>query len=243
MFLNGFRKNFGCCRLRFYPLIAHSLSVEIKTESAQRSHFKLLHQSTAGILMAMAGLKGEELFKEMNYLNIKEYQGFCNTHKIPYHIHIEIDGRLKKTSEKDRKNIVLARMRKFVTSGKIEGPTVFAENVVNFEKLKNISPTTKLHFGQYDKKNTQFIKVMKSLTGEKFKDGAIARILIRDFWTDGKAPTLREYAKAWLVSEVGYLENHPEAAYLTDRRANGPDSDWKALRIKKAKSVLAALNK
>src|SRR5207249_933177 len=69
-----------------------------------RSHFKLLHQSTAGILMAMAGLKGEELFKEMNYLNIKEYQGFCDRHKIPYHIHIEIDGRLKKTSEKDRKN-------------------------------------------------------------------------------------------------------------------------------------------
>ena len=179
----------------------------------------------------------------MNYLNIKEYQGFCDKHKIPYHIHILVDGQLKKTSEKDRKSIVLARMRKFVASGKIEGPTVFAENVVSFIKLTNIAPTTKLHFGQYDKNNTQFLKVMKSLTGGKFKDGAIARILIREFWTDGNAPTLREYAKAWLVSEVGYLENHPEAAYLTDRRANGPDADWKALRIKKAKSVLAVLNK
>ena len=114
---------------------------------------------------------------------------------------------------------------------------------MSFIKLTNIGPTTKLHFGQYDKNNIQFLKVMKSLTGGKFKDGAIARILIREFWTDGKAPTLREYAKAWLVSEVGYLENHPEAAYLTDRRANGPDADWKALRIKKAKSVLAVLNK
>jgi len=187
--------------------------------------------------------KNEELFKEMNYLNTKEYQGFCDKHKIPYHIHILVDGRLKKTSEKDRKSIVLARMRKFVASGKIEGPTVFAENVVSFIKLTNIAPTTKLHFGQYDKNNTQFLKVMKSLTGGKFKDGAIARILIREFWTDGKAPTLREYAKAWLVSEVGYLENHPEAAYLTDRRANGFDANWKALRIKKAKSVLAVLKK
>src|SRR5437868_8541357 len=111
--------------------------------------------------------KNEELFQEMNYLNIKEYQGFCDKHKIPYHIHIMVDGRLKKTSEKDRKTIVLARMRKFVASGKIEGPTVFAENVVSFIKLTNIAPTTKLHFGQYDKNNTQFLKVMKSLRSEE----------------------------------------------------------------------------
>src|SRR5258705_8452 len=97
--------------------------------------------------------KNEELFKEMNYLNIKEYQGFCDKHKIPYHIHILVDGRLKKTSEKDRKTIVLARMRKFVASGKIEGPTVFAENVVSFIKLTNIAPTTKLHFAKSDKNN------------------------------------------------------------------------------------------
>ena len=84
---------------------------------------------------------------------------------------------------------------------------------------------------------------MRSLTDGGFRDGAIARILIREFWTNGKAPTLREYAKAWLTSEVGYLENHPEAAYLTDWRANGPDADWKALRSKKAKSVLAVLNR
>jgi len=187
--------------------------------------------------------KNDELFKEMNYLNIKEYQGFCDQHEIPYHIHIETNGGLKKTSETDRKNIVLARMRKFVATGNIEGPTVFAKHVVSFEKLKNVSPATKLHFGQYDKKNAQFIKVMRSLTDGKFRDGAIARIVIRDFWTDGKAPTLRKYAKAWIVSEVGYLEHHPEAAYLTDRRANGPDADWKALRIKKAKAVLAVLNK
>jgi len=185
----------------------------------------------------------DDFFKDMNYLNVKEYQSFCDKHGIPYHIHIDMNGRLKKTSDKDRKNIVLARMRKFIATGKIKGPTVFAKHVVRFEKLKNISPATKLHFGQYDKKNARFIEVMKSLTVGKFRDGAIARIVIRDFWTDGKAPSLREYAKAWLVSEVGYLENHPEAAYLTDRRAHGPDADWKALRIKKAQSVLAVLNK
>jgi len=187
--------------------------------------------------------KNEELFRAMNYLNIKEYQRFCDRHKIPYRICIEVGGRLKKTGEKDRKKIVLARMRKFVATGKIAGPTVFAKHVVSFDKLKNISPTTQLHFGQYDKKNTRFKQVMRSLTHGKFKDGAVARILIREFWTDGKAPTLREFAKAWLGSNVAYLENHPEAAYLTDRRVHGPDANWKAFRIRKAKSVLAVLNR
>src|SRR6185295_18169112 len=97
--------------------------------------------------------KNEELFKEMNYLNIREYQGFCDKHKIPYHIHIDMNGRLKRTSERDRKHIVLARMRTFVATGRIEGPTVFAKHVVSFEKPRKFSPTTKLHFGQYDKNN------------------------------------------------------------------------------------------
>ena len=187
--------------------------------------------------------KNDECFKEMNYLNIREYQAFCDQHQIPYHIHIEMNGRLKRTRQKDRKDIVLARMRTFVATGRVEGPTVFAKHVVRFEKPKKFSPSTKLHFGQDDKKNSQFIRVMRSLTDGKFRDGAIARIVIREFWTAGKAPTLREYAKAWLTSQVGYLENHPEAAYLTDRRANGYDANWKALRSKKAKSVLAVLNK
>jgi hypothetical protein len=182
------------------------------------------------------------LFKEMNYLNIEEYQGFCDRRKIPYDIYVEVSGKLKKTGAKDRKKIVLARIRNFLTTGKIDGPTVFAKDVVSFEKLKSISPSTRLHFGQYDKKNSDFSRVMRSLTDGKFKNGAIARIVINDFWTRGKAPTLKEFAKAWLESDAGYLENHPEAAYLTDRRAHGPNSDWKQLRTRKAKTVLKILN-
>jgi hypothetical protein len=182
------------------------------------------------------------LFKQMNYLNIEEYQGFCDRHEIPYHIHAEFSGKLKKTSAKDRKKIVLARIRNFLTTGKIDGPTVFTKDVVDFRKLEKISPSTRLHFGQYDKKNAAFFRVMRSLTGGKFKNGAIARIVMNDFWTRGKAPTLKELAKAWLKSDSGNLENHPEAAYLTDRRAHGADSDWKKKRVRKAKAVLKALD-
>jgi hypothetical protein len=191
----------------------------------------------------MSGLKKVELFQAMNYLNIQEYQGFCDKHKIPYHIYIEQDGKLRKTSDKDRKDVVLARIKKFVTYGKLAKPTVYSKQVVSSEELTRFSPSVKLHYGQYDKKNPEFISFLKSLTDGQFKNGAKARIVLRDFWTRGKAPTLKEFARAWMKSTDGYLENHPEAAYLTDRRANGPDANWKALRVKKAKSVLAVLNK
>lgn len=183
-----------------------------------------------------------QLFKQMNYLNIREYQGFCDRHNIPYHIHIEIAGRLKKTGDKDRKNIVLKRIQKFVQSGNVGKPTVFANNVVSDKTLKLVA-SARIHYGQYDKKNPAFIKFMKSLTGGQFKNGAVARIVLRDFWTTGKAPTLKEFAKAWLNSRDGYLENHPEAAYLTDRKNKGSDKNWKTLRNQKAKQVLAVLNK
>jgi hypothetical protein len=191
----------------------------------------------------MSKQKNEELFQAMNYLNIKEYQGFCDKHKIPYQIHVEQDGKLKKTGDKDRKDIVLSRIKKFVTTGKIAKPTVFAKQVVEFERLTDFSPSMKLHYGQYDKKNPKLISFLKDLTDGEFRNGAKARIVLRDFWTKGRAPTLKQFANAWKKSTDGYLENHPEAAYLTDRRANGPDLNWKAFRIKKAKSVLAVLNK
>jgi hypothetical protein len=68
-----------------------------------------------------------ELFKNVNYLNIKEYQGFCDTHKIPYTIYVQTPKGLRKTSEKDRKKQVLERIRHYLKTGKIPDCTVFSE--------------------------------------------------------------------------------------------------------------------
>jgi hypothetical protein len=56
-----------------------------------------------------------ELFQQLNYLNISEYQSFCKKHQIPFHIYIELpNGKIKKTSEKDRKGLVLSRIKKYL---------------------------------------------------------------------------------------------------------------------------------
>jgi len=183
----------------------------------------------------------QKIFKDLNYLNIREYQGFCDKHGIPYIIHVKTSQGLKKTGDKDRKKIVLARIRHFISTGKIQGPTVFSKKVVCFEKLKRFSPSTRLHYGQYDKKNPKFIAFMKKLTDGKFKNGMIARVVLREFWTDGVAPTLKQYAHAWEKADVVNTKRHPEAAYLTDVAEGVADSEWKKLRIEKAKKVLKVL--
>jgi hypothetical protein len=44
--------------------------------------------------------------------------------------------------------------------------------------------------------------LLKSLTNGHFKEGAIARMLAREFWSMGKAPTFAEYAAAWMQSST-----------------------------------------
>ena len=84
--------------------------------------------------------------------------------------------------------------------------------------------------------------MLRRLTSGEFKDGAIARILAREFWTNGKAPTFAEFAKAWLKARKKGLGLHPEAAWLTDRARNEAGKYWKAKRERKAKKVLKILS-
>ena len=86
------------------------------------------------------------------------------------------------------------------------------------------------------------IALMKELTDGQFRDGAIARILAREFWTRGKAPTFKEFAAAWLQAVQEHTAPNPEWAFLSDRTRGTAAKDWKKLRAKKAASVLRGLN-
>ncbi len=187
--------------------------------------------------------KQEELLADLNYLNLKEFQTFCKKHTIPYRIRIRTEsGQTKSTKDTDRKSIVLDRIRHYLTTGKILAETCFPANIVRTDPIpEGLLPTDRLYYGRYDKKSPAMIDLLKSLTDGKFRNGAIARILAREFWTAGKAPTFVEFANAWSKADVKGLGYHPEAAWLTDRARGDAGADWKEKRIRKAKSVLKIL--
>lgn len=186
----------------------------------------------------------QQLLSDLNYLNMAEIKSFCQRHSIPYRITIETEhGSARTTREEDRKGIVLDRIRAFLQKGVIPEETRFNSRIVCFDPPPaELTPDDRVFYGRYDKSNRQMIALMKELTAGQFRDGAIARILAREFWTRGKAPSFKEFAAAWLQAVQEHTAPNPEWAFLSDRTHGIAAKDWKKLRAKKAASVLRRLN-
>jgi hypothetical protein len=186
----------------------------------------------------------KELLSDLNYLNTAEIKSFCKRHSIPYAIAIETkDGQRQKTNEDDRKGVILKRIRHFLKTGAVLKETLFRATVVRLEAPpEKLTPSDRLFYGQYDKASRTMLNLLKSLTQGRFRDGTIARILARDFWSRGKAPTFKEYASAWLRAVDNHRRPNAEWAFLSDRARGTAGPDWKRLRAKKAARVMKILN-
>jgi hypothetical protein len=198
----------------------------------------------ASLIATLPKEERQQLLNDLNYLNMAEIKSFCQRHSIPYRISIETeDGSTKATSEGDRKGVVLKRIRAFLQKGVIPEETRFSASIVRLDPPPaELTPDDRVFYGQYDKSNRQMISLMKELTDGHFRDGAIARILAREFWARGKAPTFKEFAAAWLQAVHEHTAPNPEWAFLSDRKRGTTAKDWKKLRAKKAGSVLKRLN-
>lgn len=187
--------------------------------------------------------KRREFLDDLNYLNTAEIKTFCRRHLIPYSVVVGTkDGEKRKTQEDDRKGVMLERVRHFLRTGAILPETCFAASVVCFDAPpEELTANDKLLYGQYEKTNHNLMVLLKDLTDGNFRDGAVARILMREFWTQGKAPTFREFASAWLQASNEYTKPKPEWAFLSDRAKGIADRGWKKMRVKKAARVVKIL--
>lgn len=185
----------------------------------------------------------QKLLDDLNYLNTGEIKSICKRLSIPYTIAIETnDGSRRKSGEEDRKGVILHRIRHFLQTGVVLPETCFRARVVCFDAVPDkLAPEDRLFYGRYDKKNQTMIALLKDLTGGKFRSGALARILAREFWTKGEAPTFQEYAGAWFKAAKEHTEPNPEWAFLSDRTRKTAGPDWKKLRAKKASEVIKTL--
>ena len=186
-----------------------------------------------------------KLLDDLNYLNTSEIKRFCKKHSIPYAISFEtLDGRRRRTAEDDRKGVMLGRVRHFLTTGAVPPETCFPAAVVCFDPSRQLlAADDQLHYGQYDKGNRTLMSILRDLTDGKFRNGDIARILAREFWSRGEAPTLEAFAAAWVRAAREHTRPNPEWAFLSDRANQSADKNWKKLRNQKAKKVLEILDK
>ena len=190
--------------------------------------------------------KGEQarLLEELNYMNLDEIRGFCFPRGIPYKIVAECaNGKIKATKDTDRKPIVLARVRRYLTTGEVGQASCIPAEIVRDEKPPaRLGPGDRLYYRWYAKEHEGVMRLLRDLTAGRFRDGAVARVVAMAFWTRGQAPTFEEFARSWMKAKT---EQHqlltPEYAYLTDVKHRRADDNWKALRMAKAKSALKTL--
>ena len=184
------------------------------------------------------------LLEELNYMNLEEIRGFCSEHGIPYRIVAEYaNGKAKATKDTDRKPIVLARVRRYLTTAQVGQATRIPAPIVREDNPPaRPGPRDRLYYRWYAKEFEGVMRLLRDLTEGRFRDGAVARVLAMEFWTRGDAPTFEEFARSWTKSKA---DEHrlltPEYAYLTDLKHHRADSEWKALRKAKAKSALETL--
>jgi hypothetical protein len=169
----------------------------------------------------------QEFLNDLNYLNTSEIQSFCKRQSIPYTIAIATEkGGRKNTTDSDRKGVILERIRDFLRTGVVPGQTCFPATVACFEPLPvKLTADDRLFYGQYDKSSQAMTALLKNLTGGQFRNGAIARILARQFWSRGSAPTFKEYAAAWLHAVKEHTRPNPEWAFLSDRAGKSKARD------------------
>jgi hypothetical protein len=184
------------------------------------------------------------LLEELNYMNLEEIRGFCSPRGIPYRIVAQYPkGRVKATKDTDRKPIVLARVRRYLTTGEVGQASCIPMEIVREEKPPvRPGPRDRLYYRWYAKEHEGVLRLLRELTAGRFRDGAVARVVAMAFWTRGQAPTFEEFARSWMKAKA---QEHrlltPEYAYLTDVKHRRADENWKALRTAKAKSALKTL--
>ena len=184
------------------------------------------------------------LLDELNYMNLEEIRGFCSARAIPYRIVAESpNGKVKGTKDTDRKPIVLARVRRYLRTGQVGQATRISVQIVREENPPaRLGPRDRLYYRWYAKEFDGVMRLLRNLTGGRFRDGAVARMLAMDFWTRGEAPTFEKFARSWIKAKAEQDRLlTPEYAYLTDLRHQRAGGDWKTLRKVKAKSALETL--
>ena len=198
----------------------------------------------SNLLSQLTKSQQARLLEDLNYMNLEEIRSFCSEHGIPYRIVAEYpNGRVKTTKDTDRKPIVLARVRRYLTTGKAGQPTRIPAAIVREQDPPTrLGPRHRLYYRWYAKEHQGVIQLLRDLTAGRFRDGAVARVLAMRFWTRGEAPTFEAFARSWTKAQA---ETHrmltPEYAYLTDLKHQRANGDWKALRKAKAKSALETL--
>jgi hypothetical protein len=164
--------------------------------------------------------------KLLIYLNMNELKSICNKFNIEYHIYIEQNNNIIKTSEINHKIFIINNIKKYFQN-KNPTKTIYKKNIINYDKIINLTEDSYIYYPQYKTTNKNILTLMKNLTKNKFKFGAISQKIIRTIWRKNKLITYKEFAELWMKGfNNSDSINYPELAYNQFMKQNGDKNKW-----------------
>jgi hypothetical protein len=110
----------------------------------------------SNLLLQLTTSEQARLLEELNYMNLAEIRGFCSDRGIPFRVVAEAaNGTVKVTKDTDRKPIVLARVRRYLRTGRAGAPTRIPAAIVHPENPPaRLEPRDRLYYRWYAKEFT-----------------------------------------------------------------------------------------
>src|SRR5215471_11636346 len=120
----------------------------------------------SNFLSVLTKSERRRLLEELNYMNLEEIRGFCSERGIPYRIMAEYpNGKVKTTKDTDRKPIVLARVRHYLTTGEVGPPTLIPAEIVREENPPaRLGRRDRLYYRWYAKEHEDVMQLLRELT-------------------------------------------------------------------------------
>ena len=120
----------------------------------------------SNLLSQLAKSEQAQLLEELNYMNLEEIRGFCSERGIPYRILAEYpNGKVKATKDTDRKPMVLARVRRYLTTGRIGQPTRISARIVQEKNPPaRPGPRDRLYYRWYAGEFEGVMRLLRDLT-------------------------------------------------------------------------------
>src|SRR6476620_5670376 len=117
----------------------------------------------SNFLSQLTASERARLLEELNYMNLEEIRGFCSVRGIPYRIMAEsAEGKVKATKDTDRKPIVLARVRRYLTTGQVGQASCIPVEIVREEKPPTrLGSRDRLYYRWYAKEHEGVIRLLR----------------------------------------------------------------------------------
>ena len=93
---------------------------------------------------------------------------------------------------------------------------VYSKQTQNYQNMP-VNENSIIYYGQYSVTNKNIFSLVKKLTDNQFKFGAISQKMVKGYWKHNKLITYRQFAIDWLkeynLSSGHYSQYNKELAY------------------------------